>query len=418
MRIRPARQKGLPMRLSKRIRTAAILASVLTVALTSPALAGSTPTPSPTQNEQRPLDTEADRPRPYDPFTFFTPDDCRAPGSGANTTDSQTGGRIVNHFQWCAWQGLHVWLYKDNVLQGSFFHRITLMASASETSRTIDVKFLSDKEGAWKRTDASSTYLRVTATCAGNTSDSRCSFEDQSKDISIIDLARNGLEFQFQSPATPSASNPIAKAAGNLKFTFEYYKGGFFSPSRIFEEDWRCDSSQLTRGDFKNPACIFPIGPVVHLNINDAGITESAQHIRAAQDDPSSTFPVPPQGASKAIPSRLTRHWDTSLRDRQRAKSVATCKNIPGTRPEKTDCDEYPFASTREGSLAGAPAENFNFSVRYINSSDNRRSGCWIQKWYVKDRILEEDTFHVDIFDGPIFPEPPPEPLECTEDDQ
>jgi hypothetical protein len=47
-----------------------------------------------------------------------------------------------------------------------------------------------------------------------------------------------------------------------------------------------------------------------------------------------------------------------------------------------------------------------------ITSSDNRRSGCWMGLWLVKDRVLAEDQYQVDVFDGPVFPEPPPEPPE------
>ncbi|MEO3863581.1 NucA/NucB deoxyribonuclease domain-containing protein [Acrocarpospora sp. B8E8] len=54
-----------------------------------------------------------------------------------------------------------------------------------------------------------------------------------------------------------------------------------------------------------------------------------------------------------------------------RRNSIGIChQHWPTVRPQEDqlDCDEYPFASTKEGSLSA----NGNFSVRYISNSDNR----------------------------------------------
>jgi hypothetical protein len=94
---------------------------------------------------------------------------------------------------------------------------------------------------------------------------------------------------------------------------------------------------------------------------------------------------------------------DEILNNDQRTKSVKTCHLEYGPTPEQKDCDEYPFASTYEGSLAQPLGpDNYNFSVRYIDRSDNRRVGSWLGKWYVKDRILQGDKFKVNLFDGPV----------------
>jgi hypothetical protein len=166
---------------------------------------------------------------------------------------------------------------------------------------------------------------------------------------------------------------------------------------------------------YKNPACIFSdVLPSMNLNINNVNIDESALHIREAQQNPASTEPDAPPGATKTIPSPLTRHWDELLNSDQRTKSVRACTDAYGPTPVGKDCDEFPFASTYEGSLAQPLGkDNYNFSVRYIDRSDNRRVGSWLGKFYVKDRILQGDKFLVRIFDGPIWPieEPVEDPV-------
>jgi hypothetical protein len=54
------------------------------------------------------------------------------------------------------------------------------------------------------------------------------------------------------------------------------------------------------------------------------------------------------------------------------------------------DCDEYPFASTREGA-----ASRGDFSVRGIDSGQNQRAGRALNAWYNTFRMLDGDQFYV-----------------------
>jgi hypothetical protein len=56
-------------------------------------------------------------------------------------------------------------------------------------------------------------------------------------------------------------------------------------------------------------------------------------------------------------------------------------------------CDEYPFASTYEGSLKG----NNRFSVRLIESTDNEAGGRMLDSMYIANRVLDGDPFYVKI---------------------
>jgi hypothetical protein len=340
-------------------------------------------------------------------------------------TEALRGGRPINHFQFCAWKVQKITL----LTPGSLFpdgidYRLTMMARASENSRTIEVTFSADKIRLKKRRSIPPEFVNLvmTAGCPVTKGGGLCNVTPSNRQtMNLRQLELTGMTFIFQSPQTPTATNPISKVFGNLDFGYHYVSaaGGqqLLGKNLGFGMGWRCDSAQLTRKEFKNPACVFPTLAHLRFNINDAGITESAAHIREAQNDPNSTSPKPPQNQPKSIPLKITRHWDVGLKDRQRTASRAACVAAFPTKPVDTDCDEYPFASTREGSLFGAPTPNYNYSVKYIKSADNRLSGCWMGRWLVVDRVLEDDEYEVNVFDGPVFPEPAPEPV-CEEEEQ
>ncbi|WP_229914412.1 NucA/NucB deoxyribonuclease domain-containing protein, partial [Streptomyces capitiformicae] len=66
------------------------------------------------------------------------------------------------------------------------------------------------------------------------------------------------------------------------------------------------------------------------------------------------------------------------------------------------ECDEYPFATTYEGSAEpdyDADAKKFNFSVKPIAKADNGAGGNLLLGFYAKNRIIDgmEDGFIVKI---------------------
>ncbi|WP_062352967.1 NucA/NucB deoxyribonuclease domain-containing protein [Herbidospora yilanensis] len=84
---------------------------------------------------------------------------------------------------------------------------------------------------------------------------------------------------------------------------------------------------------------------------------------------------------------------------KNRANPISVCrKEWPYVKPkeQRLDCDEFPFASTKEGSLSA----NGNFSVRYIDASDNRSSGSQLGVFCQQTRRLGNDPFWV--YSNPI----------------
>ncbi|MGW2492581.1 NucA/NucB deoxyribonuclease domain-containing protein [Streptomyces sp. NPDC001606] len=77
-------------------------------------------------------------------------------------------------------------------------------------------------------------------------------------------------------------------------------------------------------------------------------------------------------------------------------KSISECKKVWGDYSGSgLQCDEYPFASTREGSTKG----DNRFSVRLIDGTDNRKGGERLDQMYTLNRVLDGDAFYMRITD-------------------
>ncbi|MDU0287727.1 hypothetical protein [Saccharothrix longispora] len=66
--------------------------------------------------------------------------------------------------------------------------------------------------------------------------------------------------------------------------------------------------------------------------------------------------------------------------------------------PAKYDCDEYPFASTREGActLTSSGTRTWHGSARPIDGDDDKLPGTWMDSGsYKVHRVLDGDPFVV-----------------------
>jgi hypothetical protein len=112
-----------------------------------------------------------------------------------------------------------------------------------------------------------------------------------------------------------------------------------------------------------------------------------------------------PSWVGKSVPGKtvpLTRMHNKTENDNNRNKSVALCKNIWGEyNGQIQNCDEYPFASTYEGSHTGAPepTDLQRYSVRVIDATDNQHVGRDLleNQFYKKYRVLDGDLFLVKV---------------------
>ncbi|MFE4869545.1 RICIN domain-containing protein [Streptomyces sp. NPDC056682] len=140
-----------------------------------------------------------------------------------------------------------------------------------------------------------------------------------------------------------------------------------------------------------------------------AGAPEQAvaQHIQLAFTNPTATKPL---NALKKIPGNsadrpLHRlYLDSKRRDRNRAVAVRECTRYWG--PNYTDggkeCDEFPFATTYEGSALeeyDVHAEKLNYSAMPLDGTQNGAAGNLLSGFYTSNRIIDgpEDGFTVSI---------------------
>lgn len=175
----------------------------------------------------------------------------------------------------------------------------------------------------------------------------------------------------------------------------------------------RCDiglPKKNTRG------CVYPDAPAVMRSVktNDPDVDESAIHIRDAQAaGMPGKFVLKGDGSIRAGDGAraLNRLRDEGGRKKNRATSTNQCvvqygkvngecafTGDPDDKPSKCDCDEYPFAASQQGAYDKAFGRDF--SVRRIDTSDNRTSGGRLGCFLTGQRVLDGEEFFVDVEPG------------------
>ncbi|MFJ4800790.1 NucA/NucB deoxyribonuclease domain-containing protein [Streptomyces murinus] len=179
--------------------------------------------------------------------------------------------------------------------------------------------------------------------------------------------------------ASVGKKKQIASPA-SYRFSFTkpgYTPGGFTYNSAKY----RCDDMFWgPKKHTKNPGCVFPsFSPVFTLSRSDAQVKQSANHILDAQNKITGH-----PGASTPL------HRITSQKTID-AHRKAMCAKVHNPDPKKYDCDEYPFAASKEG---GDPSRG---STRIISASDNRSAGARLGGFYKIQRVLNGDSYYVRI---------------------
>ncbi|MEW1661123.1 NucA/NucB deoxyribonuclease domain-containing protein, partial [Streptomyces sp. NPDC093707] len=160
-----------------------------------------------------------------------------------------------------------------------------------------------------------------------------------------------------------------------------------------YHSNVRFDYAGPTAG--KHKGTVFTEGRAeLTLSLKDPAVKESAQHILDAQKHPERTFPSWPGKSVPGATEPLHRLVDTKKRDVNREKSIKECSKVWGDYTgTPLQCDEYPFASTYEGSTKG----DDRYSVRLIDGKDNETGGNRLNAMYIANRILDDDPFFVTI---------------------
>ncbi|WP_411081031.1 NucA/NucB deoxyribonuclease domain-containing protein [Streptomyces sp. cmx-18-6] len=202
---------------------------------------------------------------------------------------------------------------------------------------------------------------------------------------------KTAVKFPQGSTLGPARKGTVGYAAGvakkkqlsspaSYRFTFTkpgYTTGGFSYNSAKY----RCDDTFWgPKQRTKNPGCVFPsASPVFTLSRSDAKVKQSAKHILDAQRK------IAGQPGAATPLHRITNEKTIN------AHRKAMCAKVRNPDPKKYDCDEYPFAASKEG---GNPARG---STRIISASDNRSAGARLGGFYKAQRVLNGDGYYVRI---------------------
>lgn len=199
-------------------------------------------------------------------------------------------------------------------------------------------------------------------------------------------------------------------------FKATYQDGGTALSSDHFI---RCDSADYFAGRPK--ACVmWDVVPHLQYRINNTDGTPTdvhgvAEHIKFAFEHPNDTYPRIP-GRDKRIPGRYVGNLDNNYLERvpynspdrlaNSAEKDRACQRtapyqdtgLPQPPGPGEQCDEFPFASTKQG----AASPDWDFSVRAVPTGDNGKAGIALRMYYNDDRILyyDNDFFYVEIKDS------------------
>jgi hypothetical protein len=202
----------------------------------------------------------------------------------------------------------------------------------------------------------------------------------------------------FRTELTSSSAGRTAPdfITGMNVFTVISAKGGSAGSARDRYKtgglvESRCDS---TRPRLRSAeGCIFNnVWPVLTYNKADTlyPVNDLIDHIRYAQDVKGAPGKFV-SGQQPGVP--LHRQRDRARNRQHRDRARASCRlTTPTWNWRVEQCDEYPFASTAEGTASGGPA-----SARLIKASHNREGGIQLNNWYTWDRILATDQFWVQV---------------------
>jgi hypothetical protein len=394
--------------------------------------------------------------KPADPYNYITGDECETNADRASTD----AGWIKNRYSYCQIHLVYMPAIECGIFPpscrvvGNFLSSNTLVghgkigaAAVASTTRwaefTLDVEILT-RTGPFTGRGA---RLEAELECDGNyldedypqTDGNACLpgfTEDNDKSLNqwmIDDDATLSLYSQASSPSA-SAGEQIGTGVFHVEYDFDLPWYIEFLDTESPEGGMRFDTAwYLNVANTDKLGSVFDRAvPGLSINETDPAVEGAARHIEDARTNPAATVPVKPDkvlpGATPGDPlHRLAGAKDPALRARAtRNRTVST--NFCATaamppRPETGgpfDCDEYPMASTYEGAARwefDGPQYQLDYSVRWVNRSQNQEAGRRIGRWYEVDRILDREAFFITTTDTGPVPVPDPNPEDPDPDD-
>jgi hypothetical protein len=184
----------------------------------------------------------------------------------------------------------------------------------------------------------------------------------------------------------------------------------------------RCDNISMgsVAGNYAGGCVFYGSSRVYHMSTTDLNNGAVARHINLAFTRPRDTVPFKTDGA-KRIPGSwnashstpegkaLERIYTNTTRHAQNVRAKdAVCDEFFDQRPRQVtgepdrakweQCDEFPFASTKQGAAYDHPTyRKNNFSVLSILGSQNTSGGNDLGVFYARYRVLSGNQFWVAV---------------------
>ncbi|MEU3085628.1 NucA/NucB deoxyribonuclease domain-containing protein [Streptomyces massasporeus] len=264
-----------------------------------------------------------------------------------------------------------------------------------------------DKTGGWGTIGG--TTVSGGGSCKGD-----CTLAAGDKDFPSQTVTETGLTYGDILPKTTvSAAGDIG--TGRTTVTYRFANPAWtLQPPGVASTpsfDVRCDNA--TPGT-STVGCVIPNYASVDVVSLTGPNPNYARHVRDAQAS----------GLPGAYPNGqpLHRLTDATLRERNGNTACPQASSGGYPRPTGYSCDEYPFRSTWQGAATGSlpqpapyPGRTFNWcqisalptgstgpdgwSACMIPAGENSSAGSLLNRFYIDNRVIEKDPFHVWIVD-------------------
>lgn len=313
------------------------------------------------------------------------------------------GDKVINHFRFCS---MRIMGYNTIDKDGKVVGHVSFMQTTFGVAPTDDrAAYFTTSLDNFSLTGAvTNGFLAVGASAGGYTgpdgSNKPCEADDNSINPTKLyewkDTNRTALHWVTQDRADGYGRDHLSRCG-----VATYVKNSTGDWADVMQTGIRIDSASYLDGPV-GQAIFDRTVPVMVYSRSNPKNGDVGKHIYTAQTNPAATAPqvpgkaIPGSAASKKTLSRLYEDWDAAAKSQrtknESAKNTA-CAPIRPTPSTGLDCDEYPFGSTWEGAGRG----DKNFSVKYLDASQNRSAGALLGNWYSNDRILHRDRFYVTI---------------------
>ncbi|MFF8939281.1 NucA/NucB deoxyribonuclease domain-containing protein [Streptomyces paradoxus] len=330
----------------------------------------------------------------------LTKEQCRAMADAHDDA-----GKIINHFSFCRWgYNTAVKLNGQGGVEGMVRFRETEIGTGTGAGRDATIEVHTDQvvaSGKFNDTAMMSFYV----TQAGWPSSSSCKVADVSSNpftTSVGDWRDEYIAYGLVSDRG-SGTGPDDITTCVYQHQWKVTGGGATTPwSQGPENGVRFDSSKSLGSKYYDAGVIFDrVVPSFFYDRAKSDTAGVANHIYDALYKPQTTYPTK---AGKVIPGNiwngnwrpLHRNWTNfdaaaaEVARKNRNAKDAACRGL--NRPSDShQCDEFPFASTKEGAGLG----DGNFSVRYVPGAENSKAGSELADWYGSDRILHNNAYGI-----------------------